>query len=103
MKKLVAVTGVILMACLFTQVFYAPAVPAEATQSTGYSASEGETYVLRAENGLLAVYVKGDSAPLEVTDTRIDSLPQGDILRLEAGIEVTGKENLRKALEDYCS
>lgn len=103
MKKLVVVTGIILMVCLFTQVYNAPTVPVEATQTSEYKADESEVYVLKAENGRLAVYIKGESTPYMITDTLIDTLPQSDILRLEKGIEVSGKDNLRKSLEDYCS
>ena len=112
MKRLVAITGIILFACLFVSATAAPQATAEeAIYSTVYNEKEAtqaqsddeKVYILKAEKGKLVVYVKGESTPYIETDRIISSLPRGDILRLERGIEVAGEENLKKSIEDYCS
>ena len=74
MKKIVGLTGVILIACMMISSLFAPVNSAENTSATGnYSSSQN--------NGTT----------------------KGDALYLEKGIEIKGKENLMRALEDYCS
>lgn len=112
MKRLVLITGVILMGCLFTGAFFSPESEIN-TQNTIASENTtiekkneqhiNEEYILKSENNRLVVYKKGENTPYKVTDTVTDRLPHSDILRLEKGITVTGTVNLRKALEDYCS
>jgi hypothetical protein len=31
------------------------------------------------------------------------NLPKSDVMQLEKGVEIIGKEALRRAVEDYCS
>lgn len=107
MKKLVFSTGIILMCCLFTSAFFAPPTSAQTqqtgvTQTTTYSESE-QVYVLKSENNRLVVYRKGEKTPYVVTDSSTALLPQSDRKQLENGVEVKGKLNLDKAIEDYCS
>ena len=105
MKKLVLITGIILMVCLFTSVYASPA----ATVGTHTSAiqenkgNEKEVFVLKSENNRIVVYRFGENTPYLTTDTLVSTLPKGDIMLLEKGIEVKGEENLKKSLEDYCS
>lgn len=112
MKKLIAITAVILFGCLFVSSFSATQVTQNGTEQTvTYNEKEtadeideqNQVYIIKAEDGKIAVYKKGDTAPYIQTDTFVRSLPKGDIMRLEKGIEVTGRENLKKYLEDYCS
>lgn len=112
MKKLIAVTAVILFGCFFIGSFSATQDVKKGTEQT-IIYNENETadqsdefkqvYIIKAENGRLAVYRKGDAKPYMQTDTFVKALPKGDIMRLEKGIEVTGEENLKRYLEDYCS
>ncbi|MEE1318534.1 MAG: hypothetical protein UHD05_03405 [Ruminococcus sp.] len=105
MKKLVAITGIMLMLCLFTGVAFSPATSAqtESVQATVNNNEQNMTFVLKAENNRITVYKKGESTPYMTTDTPVDSLPKGDIMLLELGIEIEGEKNLKKSLEDYCS
>lgn len=106
MKRLVSITGTILIICLFVGVFFAPSGEAHSTsavQSEPVSTVNEEIYIIKAEDNHIVVYKKGESEPYLNTDTLIDSLPKGDTVYLEKGIEVEGRNNLRKALEDYCS
>lgn len=112
MKKLIAITAVILFGCLFISSFSATQVTQNGVKHTatyneketaGEIDEQNQIYIIKAEDGKLTVYKKGDAAPYMHTNTFVNTLPKGDILRLENGIEVTGKENLKKYLEDYCS
>ena len=64
--------------------------------------TEGD-YIIKAEKGYIVVYKKGEDKAYLTTDCRVSNLPKGDALYLEKGIEIKGKENLMRALEDYCS
>lgn len=109
MKKIVGLTGVILIACMMISSLFAPVNSAENTSATGnYSSSQnnGTTegdYIIKAEKGYIVVYKKGEDKAYLTTDCRVSNLPKGDALYLEKGIEIKGKENLMRALEDYCS
>lgn len=109
MKKLVLITGIILMVCLFTSVYASPAATVETgagiseEEKTEEKGNENEVFVLKSENNRIVVYRFGDETPYMTTDTFVSTLPKGDIMLLEKGIEVKGEENLRKSLEDFCS
>ena len=101
MKKIVGLTGVILIACMMISSLFAPVNSAENTSATSnYSSSQNNDttegdYIIKAEKGYIVAYL--------TTDCRVSNLPKGDALYLEKGIEIKGKENLMRALEDYCS
>ena len=98
MKKIVGLTGVILIACMMISSLFAPANSVENTSAASdYSASQN--------NGMEeSDYIKkGEDKPYLTTDCRVSNLPKGDALYLEKGIEIKGKESLMKTLEDYCS
>ena len=105
MKKLVAITGIILMACLFTGAVFGPETGAQTkkVQSAQTVYEQNDTFVLKAKNNRIVVYRKGESTPYMTTDTPVYGLPKGDIMLLEEGIEIEGEKNLKKSLEDYCS
>ncbi len=105
MKRLVGITGVILIVCLFASTFFAPVSLAESTETlqTQCSTQAEDVFVIKAENNRIVVYKKGGNEPYLTTDSPCDNLPRADIVYLENGIEVVGRENLRKALQDYCS
>ena len=106
MKRLICITGIILIACVIT----GAVVTENSTVGTQYTANQDvtkaeseEIYILKAENGLLTVYRKGDDTAYITTETITSNLPKSDADMLEKGIEVIGNDRLRKALEDYCS
>ena len=109
MKKIVGLTGVILIACMMISSLFAPVNSAENTSATSnYSSSQnnGTTegdYIIKAEKGYIVVYKKGEDKAYLTTDCRVSNRPKGDALYLEKGIEIKGKENLMRALEHYCS
>lgn len=105
MKKLVLITGIILMVCLFVSVYAAPAatVGTQVSVTDENKGNENEVFVLKSENNYIVVYKFGENTPYMTTDTLVRTLPKGDIMLLEKGIEVKGEENLKKSLEDFCS
>ena len=105
MKKLVLITGIILMVCLFTSVYAAPAatVGTQVSVTDENKDNKNEVFVLKSENNYIVVYKFGENTPYMTTDTLVSTLPKGDIMLLEKGIEVKGEENLKKSLEDFCS
>ncbi len=60
-------------------------------------------YIIKAENELLSVYNIVDNQEIlyEKTDISTFYLTETDKLKIEKGIEVYGKDELRKFLEDY--
>lgn len=105
MKKLVLFTGIILMVCLFTSVYASPTatVGTEAKVTEEKRENDNDVFVMKSENNRIVVYRYGEETPYLTTDTLVSTLPKGDIMLLEKGIEVKGEENLKKSLEDYCS
>ena len=99
MKRLIVITGVILVVYLVlvtvvTQEADAPAaVGVQQATESGYriGASEGRVAVFRDGN----LYLR--------TDTTLSSLPKSDRNRLEQGINVDSLKELKSLLEDYCS
>lgn len=104
MKRLICITGIILVACVCVSTLYAPVTMAENTNQVSEKRNEkSDTFIITAENGRIVVFRKGETAPFIETDTYINNLPKGDILQIKNGIEVQGESKLRKSLEDYCS
>ena len=114
MKKLIGITGIILISCVVISVVFAPQMSAESTVESNvnsatnqYERADGnnskEIYIIKAENDEIVVYEQGQELPLITKKISISSLPKGDILRLKDGIVIIGREKLRRALEDYCS
>jgi hypothetical protein len=62
-----------------------------------------ELYKIGISGGRIAVYSLSDGALLRRTETQASLLPKEDRERLEQGITVEGRRNLRKTLEDICS
>ncbi len=104
MKKLIliAVTGVILISCVIIGAA-ATGSAVESGASVSETAEEEKEFVITSEHGRLVVYRSGENEPFLTTDTFTSSLPRADKRKIDEGIEVKGEENLRRALEDYCS
>lgn len=63
-----------------------------------------EHYILRESDGYISINVKNDIGEYifkGLTDISVQYLPQEDLAKLEKGIEVVGRENLNKILEDF--
>ncbi len=103
MKKLIGITGAILIACVCVSSIFAPPVNADTEVLTSQSMAQTQCYVIRSEQNRIVVYRLGEAQPYITTDTFVSSLPKSDALALENGIEVDSEQKLRKILEDYCS
>lgn len=72
-----------------------------------YKEEEGicnEHYIIKVKDGYIAIYTIDENAKetlQEVTQILTAYLPEEDLIRLEEGIQIQGKENLNQALEDY--
>lgn len=63
-----------------------------------------EHYILRESDGYISINTKNDVGEFifkGLTDISVQYLPEEDIAKLEKGIEVIGRENLNKFLEDF--
>lgn len=65
--------------------------------------TEDYAYILRSENGRLAVFVKGNDEAQMVFDAAVRQLPEYDQRQLEQGIYVRDYETLVRLIEDYIS
>lgn len=105
MKKLVLLTGIVLIACVCMEHFAAPpspaAYPSAAASPSPEAADAG--YIIRDSNGKIAVFAAGNDHPLFTTETRTESLPRADAKRLREGVRAPDRQALRRILEDYCS
>ena len=103
-KKLILITGIILISCVvISSAFEANVQVSETVYQVPEVTNVQKTFVMSSENGRLVVYRKGEQEPFMTTDTFTYSLPKTDKRQLEEGIEIQGEEELRKTLEDYCS
>ena len=109
MKKLVLITGVILISCVIAGSLASPPPAVAAGISESETARESVTeapeqgYVVRDYHGNIAVFKNGKEKPVRVTAARTDSLPKPDAKKLKEGIEAPDKQTLDRILEDYCS
>lgn len=67
-------------------------------------ASTPVVYILREHEGNICVYYKNyDGIPAIITDISVENLRSVDRKMIEAGIEVSTKEEVLKLLEDFGS
>lgn len=76
--------------------------PTEEPTESSY-ATEYKTYVVKEYNGMVAVFEKGNTEPVKITDRCVSSLPETDRFKLVGGIEAASDTKLRRLLEDLCS
>ncbi len=79
----------------------------EANKLTLYKEFEdecGEHFILRIEDGKVIIYLlnkDGTESLYEKTDISSEYLTETDLLEIEQGLEVFGKEELNKIIEDF--
>ncbi|MBR2786313.1 MAG: hypothetical protein IKD76_02290 [Clostridia bacterium] len=64
----------------------------------------GEHYIIRESDGYISISAKNDIGEYIFkgqTDIPVMYLPEGDLEELERGIEIVGRENLNKFLENF--
>ncbi|MBQ1309040.1 MAG: hypothetical protein II629_00775 [Ruminococcus sp.] len=102
MKKLIAITGVILISCVCAGSLWAPSAASAQPQTAGVQEkTEPGSYKIADSGGHVAVFYA--DAPLLTTDTLTDSLPRADAKRVREGIPARSRQEIEKLLEDFCS
>ena len=102
LKKLIIITGMILIAYLALMTTLAPTATTEDTASVCAEESIAENgYIIGISEGRVTVFKGGDTVVR--TDTKLSDLPKSDRVRLEEGIHVDSLKELKERLEDYCS
>ena len=103
MKKLVAITGLVLITCVCVGAAAQTETAPSETAAVAVGTTVPQGYIIRDSGGRIAVFRRGESAPLLVTQTLTESLPRADAKKIREGIEVPDRQTLEKLLEDYCS
>ena len=102
MKKLILITGAILLLYLIVMTSVTPAAtsPSATVVPTQESTAENG-YIIGISEGRVAVFKDGEM--MLRTDTQLSDLPKSDRVRLEEGVHIDSLKELKERLEDYCS
>lgn len=102
MKKLIVITGIILIGYLLLITFASQQtqVPAAVSAQAEQLVAEKE-YKIGVSDGRVAVFHNGKL--YLKTETMLSSLPKSDRKRIEKGIEFDSLKELKLLLQDYCS
>lgn len=103
---LLTLAGIFLVSLITLGIAYAMPTDADEPSSVSESApaaSGGESYLLRAYEGKLAVFTSDLVTPDLVFDVYVRTLPEYDQEQLERGIRVGTYEELTGLVEDYIS
>ena len=102
MKKLILITGAVLLLYLVVMTSVTPAATspsATVVPTQGSTAENG--YIIGISEGRVTVFKDGEM--MLRTDTQLSDLPKSDRVRLEEGIHIDSLKELKERLEDYCS
>ncbi len=112
MKKLLAITGCILISCIIIS-YYAGGTSPEAMENKGFLFSDtpsvqntqptNDGYIVSVFAGRVALYRKSDEKVLFTTDTLVRDLPIEDQKILQQGIEVATRKEADDLLKEYSS
>lgn len=104
-KRLFYITSVIVLASVI-----ASAVIIELTSDTenpkkpqGDFSEATEMYILTSDGDRIVAYISGGDRPYIETTTAVSSLPMDVQKRINEGIEYASREELIRAIEEYCS
>ncbi len=104
-KRLFYITSVVVLASVI-----ASAVIIELTTDTpknrgkdNHFSEASEIYILTNDGDRIVAYVKGGDRPYIETTTAVSSLPFDVQKRINAGIEYNSREELLRAIDEYCS
>lgn len=101
MKRLILITGVILIAyVVMTGALEPAAMPAAASDAAIGTTQSAGVYTLTEVDGKVAVLL--DGALYIRTSVPVDVLPKSDRARLRQGVEFSSIAQMKRALEDYC-
>ena len=92
---------VTLFSMLIYQSLSMPTVSASNTLTT--EEQTNPMYLIRANDGMLAIYPYGSNTALEITDIRLSSLREYDQHLIERGFPLYSERDLATFLEDFGS
>ena len=92
-----------LFSLLLYQRFSAPAVTASEPLTAEEQQEEQPLYLVRAVDGVLAIYPYGADTAAEMTDIRLSSLREYDQRLIERGFPLYSEQELTMFLEDFGS
>lgn len=95
------IIGLVLIVALSITTFPAPKEHPIISQKKSQELSY--LYIIKEQEGKIAVFEKDKKTPITVTDVFVDSLPEEDITQIKKGVYVKTKEELDTLLEDYLS
>ena len=102
LKKLIIITGTVLIAYLILMTTLTPAATTQEPSSVTVQESTAENgYIIGISEGRVTVFKGGDTVVR--TDTKLSDLPKSDRVKLEEGVHVDSLKELKERLEDYCS
>ncbi|MDO4286903.1 MAG: hypothetical protein Q4C40_04180 [Eubacteriales bacterium] len=106
MKKAVIALSlccITLFSFLMYQQFSPSAVPAAEPISADEQTEAEPLYLVREQNGVLAIYPYGSNTAAEITDIRLSSLREYDQKLMQHGFPLYTEQELTSFLEDFGS
>ncbi len=102
MKKLIGITGAILLVYVILSAALVPSAQSPVAASKNIEPGDSSApFTARAENDRIVIY-EGEVLLMK-TDIRVSQLPKTDRIRLREGIELFSEKELKQFIEDYCS
>lgn len=101
MKKLIVITGIILITYLLLMTYVSQPAQAPVVSVQAEQVATEKEYKIGDYEGRVAVF-RGGRLYLK-TQTMLSSLPKSDRNRIENGIEFDSLKELKTLLQDYCS
>lgn len=107
-------TGIKIIACVclfavaltlsvFTLAGFSKRPAKAAPEAVSRAAVMAERFTLGERDGLIAVFRDGETAPLIITNIRLDSLREADRAMVTGGVLTGSEEELLRLLEDFGS
>lgn len=113
MKRMIGFTGSLMLLFLLLTSVILPSLPkadaGSSDKNTGkvfsaeVSQEEEYKFIVKESGGKVAVFRKGEEKPFYVSKARVSDLPEQDAAMLQSGIKIYGRQELDRALEDFCS
>ncbi len=104
-KRMFFVTSVIVIACVIASsvITVMTTNTSDVSIDTEEPTQSERVYVLTSYEDRIVAYIKGAERPFIETTTAVSSLPRDEQKKIKAGIEFYSEQELRDALNEYCS
>ncbi|MBQ3073910.1 MAG: hypothetical protein IJD19_04435 [Ruminococcus sp.] len=105
-KRLFYITSVIVLASVIASAVIIELTTDISPKKEGednHFSEASEVYILTSDGDRIVAYVRGGTRPCVETTTAVSSLPLDVQKRINAGIEYSSREELLRAIEEYCS